>query len=170
MTVTIRTVELNDRDAILTVVRDAFANGGRDGQEEVDIVAETWARAAAPAGFDLVAVEDDRVVGHVVAARGKLADRDVLGIAPLCVIPSHHGAGIGSALMRELLGRIEAAGWPMVVLLGSTEYYSRFGFQPAAPFGITYAPVGDDPHFQLRRLAGYDDSYRGEYRYCWELE
>ena len=42
--VTIRVAEPSGRDSILTVVREAFTRGGRDGQEEVDIVVNTWIR------------------------------------------------------------------------------------------------------------------------------
>ena len=93
-----------------------------------------------------------------------------VGIAPLAVTPSRQRQGIGAALMTELLDRADAHGWPLVVLLGSTEYYPRFGFEPAGSYGITYQPVGtDNPHFQVRRLSRYDPSYRGDFRYCWEL-
>jgi putative acetyltransferase len=169
--VEVRSAEPCDREAIITVVRDAFANGGRDGEEEVSVVRSTWARDAAPAGLDLVAMEGELVLGHVLAAAGRIGDRDVLGIAPLSVSPAHQGAGVGSALMHELLRRIESGGWPVVVILGSPEYYARFGFESAAPYNVAYMPVGPgDPHFQIRRLPGFDSSLAGEFRYCWELE
>ena len=165
----IRLTTDDDRDAVLELLREAFAHDGRDGQEEVDIVVATWKLGDAVAPIDLVAMEDDVLVGHVLGASGKLGDRDVIAVAPLAVAPSHHGRGVGSALMHELLARAEAAGLPMVLLLGSPVYYGRFGFEASGPLGITYAPVGaDSPHFQARRLASYDSSYRGDFVYCWE--
>jgi putative acetyltransferase len=41
-----------------------------------------------------------------------------VGIAPLSVVTDRQNEGIGSAVMTELLGRIEGAGAPLVVLLG----------------------------------------------------
>jgi putative acetyltransferase len=71
--------------------------------------------------------------------------------------------------MTELLRRVETAGRPLVVLLGNPAYYGRFGFEPSGPLGITYRPVGEDnPAFQVRRFAGYDATYRGDFTYCWE--
>jgi putative acetyltransferase len=169
--VTIRSTQSNDRDAVVAVVRAAFSSDGHDPQEEVDIVTETWARGAAPEGLDLVAVEDATVVGYVVAARGRLSDTDVLGVAPLAVAPLRQRAGIGTALMTELIARADTKHWQLLLLLGDPAYYERFGFEPAAKLGITYAALGgDDPHFQARKLACYDSSLRGTFSYCWETQ
>lgn len=150
----IRTTGADDRQAVLAVVRGAFSTKGRDGEAEVDIVARTWALAAGPDHLDLVAVDDGAVVAHALGAVGDLEGTAGIAVAPLCVTPSRQGEGIGSALMTELIARAEAAGWPMVLLLGDPRFYQRFGFEPAGPLGISYRPVGrDNPHFQVRRLA-----------------
>ena len=169
MTWSVRPSEARDRDSIIAVVGDAFANGGRDGSEEVAIVREVWALDAGAEGLDLVADDGGRVVGHVLGSVGRLGRRPVVGIAPLAVAPARQGEGIGTALMTELLDRVQRANEPLVVLLGLPGYYSRFGFEPAAPLGIAYPPVGsDNPHFMVRRFEGYDPSYRGAYVYSWE--
>jgi putative acetyltransferase len=165
----IRSTTRDDRPAILVLVREAFSNGGRDGSEEVDIVKQTWSAEAAAEGLDLVAVEDGEVRGHVLGAHGDLGGRDVVGVVPLAVVPSHHHEGIGTALMTELLGRAERAGLPFVVLLGNPDYYGRFGFEPSGPLGIVYPAVGaGNPDFMVRRLSAYDAQYRGDFTYCWE--
>jgi len=167
--VSIRVAESDDRDAILKVVREAFSRQGRNGQEEVDIVVSTWRLKAALGGLELVAVEENSVVGYVLGARGDLGGREVVAVAPLAVSTSHQRRGAGSALMRELLDRAEASGHPLVALLGNPAYYRRFGFEPSGPLGIAYLPVGEgDPHFQVRRLTAYNPSYRGSFSYCWE--
>jgi putative acetyltransferase len=169
MAMIVRTATQADREPVLEVVRDAFATGGRDGHEEVDIVAATWSFGRSPAGFELVAVEGAALVGHVLAATGELGDRPVLGVAPVSVAPARQREGIGTALMTELLARAEAAGCPLVVVLGDPAYYGRFGFEPAGPLGIEYPPVGTaSPAFQVRRFAPYNASYRGTFTYCWE--
>jgi putative acetyltransferase len=165
----IRSAAPGDHDAIVKVVRAAFSRNRRNGQEEVEIVVHTWRLQAALDGLELVAEEEEAVVGHILGARGDLGGREVLAVAPLAVSPSHQRRGAGSALMEELLRRAEASGHPLVVLLGDPAYYSRFGFEPAGPLGISYLPVGaGNPHFQVRRLAAYDPSYRGNFTYCWE--
>lgn len=165
----IRTTVAGDRASVLELVRTAFATGGRDGHEEVDIVEATWKLDATPDGFDIVATEDGTIVGHVLGAWGRVDDTPVLAVAPLAVVPDHHGRGIGRALMTEFLRRAEQAGSGMVALLGSPAFYGRFGFEPSAPLGITYRAVGENnPHFQVRRLTAYDAGVRGDFVYCWE--
>jgi putative acetyltransferase len=167
--VSIRVAALGDRDAILKVVRDAFSREGRNGQEEVDIVVNTWRLQATLGELELVAVEGNSVVGYVLAAKGDLGGRRVVAVAPLAVSKSHQKRGAGSALMKELLDRAEATEYPLVVLLGDPAFYGRFGFEPSGPLGISYLPVGEgNPHFQVRRLTAYDPSYHGRFTYCWE--
>jgi putative acetyltransferase len=169
--VTVRATKPSDRDAVLDVVRAAFSYGGtRDPQEELDIVIGTWALDAAPEGLDLVAVDDDTVVGYVVAAQGRLSGIGVLGVAPLAVSPLRQRKGIGTALMVDLIQRADADGWPLLLLVGDPAYYQRFGFEPASALGIVYGALGEaDPHFQARRLSHYDPALRGVYSYCWEI-
>lgn len=167
---TVRTAEAGDRDAIVALVREAFAAGGHDPQEEVEIVESTWSRQAGPAELELVAVDGGQVVGHVLAAYGELGGRPAVGVAPLCVRPARQGEGVGTALMAELLRRAEQAGLPLLVVLGDPTYYSRFGFEPAGPLGIRYPPVGENsPYFQVRRLTTYQPGSGGAFTYCWEL-
>jgi putative acetyltransferase len=165
----IRSTELSDHDAIFALVKAAFAAPDHDGEEEVQIVRDTWRLGVSIAGLDLVAVEQGTVLGHVLGAGGAPGSPGVVAVAPLCVMPNRQGQGIGSALMGELVARAERQHWPAVVLLGNPGYYGRFGFEPAGALGIVYEVVGQDsPYFQLRRLSAFDDSIRGVFRYCWE--
>jgi putative acetyltransferase len=172
MTVTIRPAQPDDAAGILTVVEDAFSYGGtRDAAEELAIVRATWSAPDGRPLIELVADEDGAVIGHLQAAPGRLDGRDsgVAGVAPVCVASTHQRHGTGSALMGALVGAAEEVRWPLLVLLGDPEYYTRFGFEPAAPLGLNYPPVGaDNPHFQARRLPDYSAALRGEFGYCWE--
>lgn len=167
--VMIRSTQPGDHAGVLQVVRDAFTSDNADGTDEVDVVTTTWAKRACPDGFDLVAIHGDEVIGHVMAGVGLLGETPAIGIAPLSVSPSHQGHGVGSALMRELVDRIDRAGWPFAVLLGSPTYYPRFGFEAAANHGIVYSPVGEHPAFQIRRQDPEVSLPRGEFVYCFEM-
>jgi putative acetyltransferase len=160
-----------EADAILAIVDDAFSDETRDASEELDIVRGTW--SARPDRLELVADGGGgELVGHVLAAAGVLAGQPVVGVAPLGVVTRRQRAGIGRALMNQLIADATERAWPMLLLLGDPAYYGRFGFEPAATLGIFYAPAGrDSPHFMVRRLPAYRRARQltGEFRYCWEL-
>ena len=57
-------------------------------------------------------------------------------LGPLAVDPEQRGRGVASALMRRALDFAADAGHDLVLLVGDAAFYRRFGFVPAAPFGI----------------------------------
>jgi putative acetyltransferase len=116
--------------------------------------------------LSLVAVEHDDVVGHVIATRGRLEPlgHPVLGLGPLGVRPEHQRAGVGTVLVHALLAVAEAADERLVALLGSPDYYRRFGFRPAAELGITSPDPAWGQHFQARHLNG--PAVHGAFRYA----
>ena len=172
MTPVVRAAQPGDEAGILRVVEDAFSyRGTRDPEEELAIVRGTWSARQGLPLVELVADEGGTVVGHLQAAPGRLDGNDtpVAGVAPVCVGTSSQGRGIGSALVGTLIIAAQDRQWPLLVLLGDPAYYERFGFEPAGPLGLDYAPVGaGNPHFQARRLTRYRASLRGEFTYCWE--
>ena len=167
----IRPSRPDDAAGILAAVTDAFSDDTRDAAEELEIVRRTWSRSTPSDRLELVAVDAGAVIGHALAAPGRL-DGDataVAGVAPVCVAPTHQGRHIGSGLVQDMIRRAEARAWPLLVLLGDPAFYGRFGFEPAGPLGLSYAPVGTgNPHFQARRLPGDAATPRGEFSYCWE--
>jgi putative acetyltransferase len=115
----------------------------------------------------LVAEEDGRVVGHVMFSRAALGSGHVvLVLAPVGVLPERQGAGIGSALMREVLARAGETGYGLVVLLGHPAYYPRFGFEPAGALGIE-SPYDVPPEaWMALRLPAYEPAMRGLVTYA----
>ena len=113
-----------------------------------------------------MAVVDQKVVGHVIATRSWLEPfgTAVLGLGPLGVHPAHQGQGIGTSLGHALLAVAEACEERVVALLGSPDYYRRFGFLPAADLGITAPDPGWGGHFQARHLNG--PPVHGAFRYA----
>jgi putative acetyltransferase len=89
----------------------------------------------------LVAVDADKIIGHVMFSRMAAPFR-ALGLAPVSVAPERQRSGIGSELIREGLARAAAAGWAGVFVLGEPEYYRRFGFSPALASGFTSPCAG----------------------------
>jgi len=58
-------------------------------------------------------------------------------LGPLGVSPDRQGTGIGRALIADTLIHAAHLGHKIVLLVGPMHYYGRFGFQPAAPIGIS---------------------------------
>lgn len=80
--------------------------------------------------LSLVAEDADRIVGHIAFSPVTISDGGAnwYGLGPVSVWPQLHGNGIGSALVRRGIADMRAIGAQGIVLLGSPEYYSRFGF------------------------------------------
>jgi putative acetyltransferase len=116
--------------------------------------------------LSLVAVEGNDVVGHVIATRGWLEPlgHPVLGLGPPGVRPERQRAGVGTVLVHALLAVAEAADERLVALLGSPDYYRRFGFVPAVELGITAPEPEWGEHFQVRHLNG--PPVQGAFRYA----
>ncbi|MQY30158.1 GNAT family N-acetyltransferase [Nocardia aurantia] len=133
---------------------------------EVDLVHRLRSDAGWMPTLSLVAESAARVVGHVCLTRAGVGRFPVLALGPLGVLPERQGAGIGSALVHAALGAADALDEPLVGLLGSLEYYPRFGFRPAARLGI----VPDEPawvsHFQVRPLTAHEPGMTGEFHYA----
>lgn len=86
----------------------------------------------------LVAEEGGAVVGHIMFSPVSLHGFAglMMGLAPMAVAPARQRQGIGSALARTGLERCRELGAAAVVVLGHPDFYPRFGFLPAARFGL----------------------------------
>ncbi|MGB3441591.1 MAG: N-acetyltransferase [Actinophytocola sp.] len=157
----VRRERATDVPAIAEIHRAAFK-----GEVEARLVTALRASDAWLPPLSLVAELAGRVVGHVVCTRAHVGAVPALGLGPLGVDPAVQKAGVGGALMHAVLGAADAMDEPIVVLLGHTGYYPRFGFEPATTFGITPpAPEWGD-HFQARPLSTYDPKTRGPFAYA----
>lgn len=159
--VLIRREQAADVAAIADVHRAAFPS-----EVEANLVTALRASDEWLPALSLVAVENGRVVGHVVCTRAQLGDTSALGLGPLGVLPSHQKSGVGSALMHAILAAADALNEPVVVLLGHTDYYPRFGFEPAARLGIEAPDPAWGEHFQARPLTTYENTMRGPFTYA----
>jgi putative acetyltransferase len=159
--VLVRREQTTDVPRIAEIHRAAF-----DGEIETNLVTALRASDAWLPPLSLVAEADGRVVGHVVCTRAHVGETPALGLGPLGVDPSVQKSGIGSALMHAVLGAADALDEPVVVLLGHTDYYPRFGFEPATRFGITPPVLEWGDHFQARPLSTYDSRIQGPFTYA----
>ena len=145
----IRPFTASDATAVAAVHRRAF-----DGRtDEARIVQRI--HAADKAVVSLVAVANDRIVGHILFSPTTVdeqgADRDLVGLAPVGVLPAHQNEGVGTSLIEQGVAECREAGVDAVVVLGDPGYYARFGFERASEYGLGNE-YGADDGFMVKPL------------------
>jgi putative acetyltransferase len=148
-----------DHAAVADLTAAAFGQ-----QDEARLVEAIRASAEFVPELTLVAVDEGRVVGHVMFSYSALdgSETRLLQLSPLSVVPDRQREGIGAALTRESLRLADERGEPLVLVLGHPTYYPRFGFRTASTLGLL-APNPEWPEeaFMAAPLSAYDDSLRG---------
>ncbi|WP_427133314.1 N-acetyltransferase [Pseudarthrobacter sp. S9] len=168
----LRTEQPADRPAILALTAAAFAVSPVTGlpvegePEEVGLLRRLFDCEEYLPEFSVVAELDGEVVGHVISTRGWVGELELLGLGPIGVVPRLQRHGIGTALMNETMARANAAGERGIALLGSPEYYSRFGFVPSTTLGVEPPESAWHGHFQLLPLAVWPGGVSGTFRYA----
>lgn len=106
--------------------------------------------------LSLVAVEGDRVIGHILFSPATLEAREGslrgMGLAPMAVLPERQRQGVGQMLIRAGLAELERRECPFIVVLGHPDYYPRFGFEPASTYGIRCVWEVPDEAFMILPL------------------
>ena len=171
--ITVRTEQPNDLPDISRVVSSAFAQSELGDHGEAELVDQI--RKGKTDQLSLVAIHRDQLVGHILFSGAVLKTEhetiDGMGLAPMAVHPDFQEQGIGAALVREGLTRLDQAGCLFTVVLGHPEYYPRFGFHPAAANGIHHAFDGmpQDPLFVRFPNLAPEAFPRGTVYYCQEF-
>ena len=117
----------DDLGSLETLYPDAFPD-----EDLLPLVKELQSEASGV--VSLVGLVDRAVAGHVIFTTCGIAasPEKVALLGPLAVAPARQRQGIGNALVRAGLGRMEDAGATRVYVLGDPAYYGRFGFAPDA--------------------------------------
>ncbi|WP_437302103.1 hypothetical protein [Sorangium sp. So ce388] len=76
---------------------------------------------------------------------------------------------MGSGLARAGIEACTAAGFAFAVVLGSPEYYARFGFKKASLFGLGNEYAADEAFMALVLAQGSLDAARGVVTYSPEF-
>lgn len=151
MNFSIRVEQPGDEASIHTLTAAAFADVIHSDGSEPQIVDRL--RRDGDLALSLVAEDSGRIVGHIAFSPVAIEDGalDWFGLGPVSVWPELHGQGVGSALIRRGIADMKARGANGIVLLGSPEYYARFGFRHDPQ--LTY-PGPPAEYFQCLLLSG----------------
>ena len=89
--------------------------------------------------ISLVAERAEEVLGHILfspVTTSPSGEAKGIGLAPVAVLPGVQSQGIGSQLILTGLQLCQELGFDYCVVLGSPEYYHRFGFETASNHGL----------------------------------
>lgn len=137
----IRQEKQTDFAAVYQLVKTAFAGAEHaDGNEQDLVDALRKSEAFIPA-LSLVAEIAGEIAGYILFTKARAGGEPVLVLAPLAVLPGYRKRGVGGALIREGHRIAAMLGYGYSLVLGSVNYYQRFGYVPAGTFGIR-APAG----------------------------
>jgi putative acetyltransferase len=155
-----------DRGAVRELVTAAF--GDDHAARLVDLLRDSPGYVPE---LTFVAVEDGRLVGHVMFSHIGLVTvagpvQPLLCLSPLAVAPHAQRRGVGSALVTHGLAAADDRGEPLVVVEGNPALYRRYGFVTASDDGLE-RPSDRIPEegFMSRRLGAYDPRLRGRVVY-----
>lgn len=136
----VRIEQPEDADGIRHLLEAAFG-----GEGEARLVAALRPTHAWLPEFSVVAVENARLVAFALLSRVMVGGEEALALGPVAVAPERQRQGLGTAVVRDALRRATESRERLVLVLGDPAYYRRFGFVPAAPYGITseWSSAGD---------------------------
>jgi putative acetyltransferase len=132
--ITIRAEEAADILAIRKVAEQAFGQ-----PQKANLIHRL--RESCDGLESLVAESAGQVVGQILFSPVTIEPQEGvingMGLGPLAVLPQYQRRGIGSRLVTHGLAALRLASCLLVIVLGDPEYYTRFGFEPAANYGIS---------------------------------
>ncbi|MFA5643608.1 MAG: N-acetyltransferase [Candidatus Paceibacterota bacterium] len=169
--ITIRPEQPEDYRQSEDVTREAFWDLYQPGCNEHLILHKLRKIPGFVKELDLVACDNDKVVGNIVYSKARVTDElkrefIVLCLGPVAVFPSHQKKGIGSSLIERSLDKARSLGYKAVILFGDPGYYHRFGFRNAKEYGIQTAQ-GENlaPFMALELREGSLDGIQGKFFY-----
>ena len=139
-----------DLPAVETLMAEAF--GPKRHSRSV------WQLRPGPPVADLCLVirADGETVGSLRFWEVMLGDLRILLLGPLAVRPSERGRGFGRDLIRSALEKTKEGAkggpWPLVLVSGEVDYYPKFGFVPATPYGIVWPGFIEPERLQFFEL------------------
>jgi len=146
----------------------AFLNAPPTGQDddgtEALLAQKLRSRDSFVPELDYVAELDGSVIGNIMYTRSKVVNDaggewETLTFGPISVLPKYQKQKVGSALILKTFAVARELGYRAVLIFGYESYYPRFGFKPAAEYGITTEDGQNFPAFMALPL--YDGALDG---------
>ena len=142
MELTIRKTDKSEFYQTENLTRETFWNLYQSGCTE-HLMLHNFRRSKAWVGdLDIVALCDNKIVGHIISTRARVIDEsnsehEVLHIGPFSVNDALQNKVIGSQLIYHSIEEGKKLRYNGMILFGNPNYYSRFGFKNAKKYNIT---------------------------------
>lgn len=130
----IRPATDSDLPDVLRINREAFGS-----DIEPQLVDELLKDPTAQPSLSLLAIDDNRAIGHILFTRIRFEPALELKasiLAPMAVLPEYQNHAIGGMLVARGLALLTESEIDLVFVLGHPTYYPRFGFVPAGERGF----------------------------------
>lgn len=138
------TIRKNNDDEwveIFALIKKAFEDVSYSNHDEHLLVERLMKSNIFIPDLSLVAIVNDIIVGYILLTEIKIIQKDIitpsLSLAPLAVLPSYQGKGVGTALINAAHGIATEKQYGSIVVLGDEEYYPRFGYTTLSKYQLS---------------------------------
>ena len=165
----IRQESQKDYEEVYRVVKTAFETAEHSDGNEHDLVVALRNSDSFIPELSLVAVKEDKIVGYILFTKIKIENHEEIALAPLAVLPEYQKQGIGSMLIEQGHKIAKKLGYHYSIVLGSENYYPKFGYIPAIQYGIQAPFDVADENFMAIKLNATDTEIEGVVQYAKEF-
>ena len=165
----IRQENKNDYEQVYNIVKTAFENAEHSDGNEQDLVNDLRKSDSFIPELSLVAVKDNKIVGHILFTKIKIGKYEELALAPLAVLPKYQRQGIGKKLIETGHKIAKELGYNYSIVLGSEKYYPKFGYTSAIDYGIKAPFEVPNENFMAIKLKDTEVEIKGTVQYAKEF-
>ena len=167
--ITIRKENVDDYEAVYNVIKTAFETAEHSDGNEQDLVVVLRKSNNFIPKLSLVAIDNDKIVGYILFTKIKIGESEELALAPLGVLPEYQRQGIGRKLITEGHRIAKKLGYHYSIVLGSENYYPKFGYVPAIEYGIEAPFDVPSKNFMAIKLNESNVEIKGIVKYAKEF-
>ena len=165
----IRQENIRDYEDVYNVVKTAFETAEHSDGNEHDLVVALRKSENFIPELSLVALKNNKIVGYILFTKVKIGQYEELALAPLGVLPEEQRQGVGSRLIEEGHRIAKKLGYHYSIVLGSEQYYTKFGYVPAIKYGIKAPFDVPDENFMAIKLNNSPSEIKGVVQYAKEF-
>ena len=171
-TMTIRLEQPKDYREVENLTREAFWNVYHPGCTEHYVLNQYRTNPDFIPGLDLVMIEDDKIIGHVMFSKAEIILDDGTNFpswtfGPISIHPDYKRKGYGLKLLLYALEKARTMGIGLLQMEGNIEFYRHAGFDLASKLKIHYHAEpreSEVPYFLAQELIpGYWGNREGTY-------